>query len=153
MASPALAGGGIFDFGLTLPIMAAQFLALMVFLDKSWFGPVGGILDERDAKLRGMLAQVKDNSAQLQALADEAEAELKAARKESQDKVAALKASTQKEADARLDAAKAGVERDLAAAVAALEAEKAEAMKGMDAQVRDMADEILRKVLPEGVTA
>lgn len=32
-ASPAMAGN-VFDFNLTLPIMAGQFLALMVFLDK-----------------------------------------------------------------------------------------------------------------------
>jgi len=32
-ASPAMAGE-VFDFNLTLPIMAGQFLALMVFLDK-----------------------------------------------------------------------------------------------------------------------
>lgn len=38
MALPAHAEAGkIFDFNLTLPIMAGQFLLLMVFLDKTWF--------------------------------------------------------------------------------------------------------------------
>ena len=90
-ASPALAGGNIFDFNATLPIMAGQFLLLMVFLDKTWFGPVGKVLDERDEKLRSMLGAAKDNSAELLALAAQAEEELKAARAEAVKKVAAVK--------------------------------------------------------------
>jgi hypothetical protein len=51
--------GKIFDFNLTLPIMVGQFLLLMVFLDKFWFGPVGKVLDERDALIRNQLGSVK----------------------------------------------------------------------------------------------
>ena len=69
LSLPAHAEAGkIFDFNLTLPIMAGQFLLLMVFLDKAWFGPVGKLLDERDAELRGKLSLVKDNSSQIAAL-------------------------------------------------------------------------------------
>lgn len=51
--------GKIFDFNLTLPIMATQFLLLMVFLEKTWFTPVGRVLDERDKLLRDKLGSVK----------------------------------------------------------------------------------------------
>ena len=51
--------GKIFDFNLTLPIMATQFLLLMVFLDKFWFTPVGQVLDNRDKMLREQLGSVK----------------------------------------------------------------------------------------------
>ena len=51
--------GKIFDFNLTLPIMATQFLLLMVFLDKFWFTPVGQVLDDRDKMLREQLGSVK----------------------------------------------------------------------------------------------
>ena len=37
-----------FDFNLTLPIIASEFLLLMVILDKTVFGPVGKP-DDRDA--------------------------------------------------------------------------------------------------------
>lgn len=60
--------GKIFDFNLTLPIMAGEFLLLMVFLDKSWFSPVGQLLDERDKQLREKLAVVKDNSGEVNKL-------------------------------------------------------------------------------------
>eukprot|EP00983_Pelagomonas_calceolata_P030119 943631-Pelagomonas_calceolata.AAC.2 len=36
--------------------MMAQFLLLMVMLDKLWFTPVGRVLDERDALIRSKLA-------------------------------------------------------------------------------------------------
>lgn len=41
--------------------MMGEFLLLMVFLDKFWFGPIGQVLDARDKDLRGKLALVKDN--------------------------------------------------------------------------------------------
>lgn len=60
MALPAHAvAGKIFDFNLTLPIMVGQFLLLMVFLDKTWFTPVGKVLDERDGYIREQLKKFK----------------------------------------------------------------------------------------------
>ena len=60
---PAQAEAGkIFDFNLTLPVMATQFLLLMVFLDKFWFTPVGQVLDNRDKLLREQLGSVKVHS-------------------------------------------------------------------------------------------
>ena len=44
--------------------MMGEFLLLMVFLDKAWFGPVGAALDARDKELRGKLALVKDNGSE-----------------------------------------------------------------------------------------
>ena len=66
LAAPAFAEPGkIFDFNLTLPLMAGQFLVLMVVLDKLVYSPVGKVLDDRDAQLRSKLEAVKDNSADL----------------------------------------------------------------------------------------
>merc|ERR1719387_2340642 len=53
--------------------MALQFLLLMVFLDKTWVGPVGKILDERDIKIQTRLSSVKTGDDELKALAEEAE--------------------------------------------------------------------------------
>jgi hypothetical protein len=66
LAAPALAEPGkIFDFNLTLPLMAGQFLLLMIILDKLVYTPVGKVLDDRDAVLRSKLEAVKDNSGDL----------------------------------------------------------------------------------------
>lgn len=68
IAAPSHAGV-LFDFNLTLPIIAGQFLALMFVLDKLIYTPVGEVLDKRDGELRSKLAAVKDNSTELNALA------------------------------------------------------------------------------------
>lgn len=59
------AAGKIFDFNLTLPLMAGQFLILMVVLDKLVYKPVGAVLDARDSELRTKLEAVKDNAGDL----------------------------------------------------------------------------------------
>ena len=66
IAAPALAEPGkIFDFNMTLPVMAGQFLVLMVVMDKLVYSPVSKVLDERDAVLRSKLEAVKDNGGDL----------------------------------------------------------------------------------------
>lgn len=67
IALPSFAGepGKIFDFNLTLPIIASEFLLLMVILDKTVFGPVGKALDDRDALIRSQLEAVGDNSTEV----------------------------------------------------------------------------------------
>ena len=52
-AAPAHAEAGkLFDFNLTLPLIATEFLILMTILDKTMFGPVGQALDDRDELIR-----------------------------------------------------------------------------------------------------
>ena len=141
--------GKIFDFNLTGPLMAAQFLLLMVFLEKSWFTPVGKLLDDRDSQLREKLAIVKDNSGEVTKLQAEAEKIIGEARSAAQKQVAEAKAAVSAEAAKELATAKA--DGELARALAALEAEKDAALKGLDAQVTKLSQEILTRVLPEGV--
>merc|ERR1712110_492252 len=124
MAMPASADAGkIFDFNATFPAMAAQFLLLMVFLDKTWFGPVGKILDERDAKIRARLSSVKTGDDDLESLAKEAESLLKAARTEAQTKIADAKAAAAEKAAADLQAEKSKLDSELEKSIKELELE------------------------------
>lgn len=107
MALPAHAEAGkIFDFNLTLPIMAGQFLLLMVFLDKFWFGPVGKLLDERDELLRSKLASVKEGGNEIGDLQAEAERILQEARTSAAKLIQDTKAATNAEQAAKLAALK-----------------------------------------------
>ena len=152
LAAPALAEAGkIFDFNLTLPLMAAQFLALMVFLDKTWFGPVGAVLDERDGKLREAMAFAKDGGGELDKLQADAEAALRAARADAAAAVADARAKAGAAQAAKLAEVKAAVDKELATALAALDSEKAAALKNLDSQVDKLSADILGRVLPQGV--
>lgn len=109
VAMPALANeepGKLFDFGLTLPFMAAQFLLLMVFLDKAWFGPVGRHLDERDSAIRDKLASFREGTTEVADLLEKAEAAVREARAEAQQTILKAKAEAQAESAKKLDAVK-----------------------------------------------
>lgn len=136
LAMPAAAEAGkIFDFNLTLPVMATEFLLLMVFLEKTWFTPVGKVLDARDNELRSKLGAVKDNSGDVDKLISEAEAILKAARSEVSTMVNSKKNAKQAELDKVYAEAKAKITAEVDASIAALEKESAGMMKTLDAQV------------------
>jgi len=74
--------GALFDFNLTLPIIAVEFLLTMFALNAIWFEPVSKIMDSRDDEIRKKLVGVRDNSDEIKQLQTEAESMLKAARAE-----------------------------------------------------------------------
>ncbi|KXZ41597.1 hypothetical protein GPECTOR_374g160 [Gonium pectorale] len=152
MALPAAAEAGkIFDFNLTLPVMAGEFLLLMVFLEKTWFTPVGKVLDERDNLIRSKLGAVKDNTGDVDKLVAEAEGILKAARGEVSTLVNTKKNAKQAELDKVYNEAKAKITAEVEGAIAGLEAESAGMLKTLDAQVDKISTEVLKRVLPESV--
>jgi vacuolar-type H+-ATPase subunit H len=102
MAAPAQAAGALFDFDLTMPIMTAQFLLLMVFLDKTWFTPVGKVLEDRDESIRNKLQSVQGDSKEIAEMQERAEKELREARAAATAEVNEAKKTTQAEQDEKL---------------------------------------------------
>jgi len=147
IAAPSHAGV-LFDFNLTLPIIAGQFLALMFVLDKLIYTPVGEVLDKRDGELRSKLAAVKDNSTELNALAAEAEGYLAAARNDAAAAINKSKNETEKECAEKVAAAKSKMDKELKVAMDQLMASKEESMKGLDKSVKELSDLVVAKVLP-----
>merc|ERR1712050_650868 len=88
----------------TLPAMAIQFLLLMVFLDKNWFGPIGKVIDDRNDKIRTSMKSAKAGGEQLDELEKEAEKLLKDARVEAKDKSKATAESEITKQKIKLDA-------------------------------------------------
>ncbi|GBG84870.1 hypothetical protein CBR_g39245 [Chara braunii] len=150
MAFPALAEekGKIFDFNLTLPIIAVQFLLLMVILDNVWFKPVSKIMDERDESIRSKLESVRDNSGEINKLKEEASAAIREARKETAAALAAMKRETQAELDAKLSETRKRVEKELAEAMEALQQQKDATLQGLQPTVDKLSEEIVSKILP-----
>ncbi|KAH0435518.1 hypothetical protein IEQ34_026599 [Dendrobium chrysotoxum] len=149
---PALAEqmekAALFDFNLTLPAIALEFLLLMVALDKIYFTPLGKFMYERDAAIRAQLGDVKDTSGEVKQLEEQAAAVMKAARAEISAALNKMKKETTAELEQKLAEGKKRVEEELAEALAALENEKEEALKALDSQIKLLSDEIVSKVLP-----
>merc|ERR1711943_148733 len=121
--------GKIFDFNLTLPIIASEFLLLMVVLDKTVFGPVGKALDDRDALIRSQLEAVGDNSTEVSK------------------EVASTKAKIDADIAAAQAKAKADVDAQIAAALAKLDAAKTESALQVETKAKELSDQIIRKVV------
>ncbi|EIE23794.1 chloroplast ATP synthase subunit II [Coccomyxa subellipsoidea C-169] len=152
MALPAHAvAGKIFDFNLTLPIMVGQFLLLMVFLDKTWFTPVGKVLDERDGYIREQLKKFKGNDDEILSKQQAAEKVLQEARAAAQKQIQEAKAEATAKSEKRLGEVKAKIDKELASALAVLDKEKKAALSDLDSQVDRLAADVLARVLPEGV--
>merc|ERR1711977_399998 len=136
--------GKIFDFNATLPIMAAQFLILMVFLDKIWFGPVGKVISERNRKIEERKTPLATGTEELEALQKQAEMLLKEARAEAKAKIADTKAALNNKAESELAAEKSRLDQEIALAVKKLSNEKASAQKNIDLQVVELSKYIIK---------
>lgn len=148
VAAEAEEKGKIFDFNLTLPIIAAEFLLLMVALDNIWFKPVAKVMDDRDEAIRQKLMGVRDNSDEIKQLQEEAEAILKAARAETTAELNKMKRETAAALDAKLQESRDRIEKELADALANLEVQKQETLKSLDKQVQELSEQIIAKVIP-----
>lgn len=151
-APPSLAGeiekASLFDFNLTLPIIAAEFLFLMFALDKVYYSPLGKFMDERDAAIREKLNSVKDTSSEVKALEEQAAAVMKAARAEISGALNKMKKETQIEVEEKIAEGRVKVEAELAEALASLEKQKEETVKALDSQIATLSQDIVKKVLP-----
>ena len=152
LALPALAEeaekepGKLFDFDFTLPIMAVQFLVLMVFLDKTWFSPVGKVLDDRDENLRNILSGVQDNTGDVKKMEDEASKVVADARTEASNLIADSKKSAETEGTEKLAALKKKLDAQYEAAGAQLVKEEEDARKALEPEIEKLAKQIVEKV-------
>ncbi|KAK6162070.1 hypothetical protein DH2020_001911 [Rehmannia glutinosa] len=151
-APPSLAveieKAALFDFNLTLPIIALEFLFLMFALDKVYYTPLGKFMDERDAAIREKLNSVKDTSAEVKELEDQAAAVMRAARAEISAALNKMKKETQIEVEEKIAEGRKKVEAELQEALAILEKQKEDTVKALDSQIATLSEEIVKKVLP-----
>ncbi|KAD4384538.1 hypothetical protein R6Q59_011331 [Mikania micrantha] len=138
----------LFDFDLTLPIIAAEFLFLMFALDKLYYSPLGNFMDKRDAEIKEKLSSVKDTSSEVKQLEEQAAAVMRAARAEIAAALGKMKKETAAEVDAKLAEGRKKVEAELQEALANLEKQKADTIKSLDSQIAALSQEIVNKVLP-----
>ncbi|KAL5559780.1 hypothetical protein UlMin_035991 [Ulmus minor] len=152
MAPPSMAAeiekAALFDFDLTLPIIAAEFLFLMFALDKLYYSPLGNFMDERDAAIKEKLSGVKDTSEEVKKLEEQGAAVMKAARAEISAALNKMKKETQVEVEQKLAEGRKKLEVELQEALAKLEQQKEESIKSLDSQIAALSEDIVKKVLP-----
>jgi len=143
--------GGLFDFNATLPLMAIQFVLLMVVLTFIFYKPVSKVLTDRETYINGNLTQASEKLLTADDLYKQYEEQLKTARVNAQ----AIIASSEKEAkdavaleigQARTDAANL-----IAQTNKELEAQKSLALEKLESQVDELSQLIKEKLLGKEV--
>jgi len=143
--------GGLFDFNATLPLMAIQFVLLMVVLTFIFYKPVSKVIDDRELFINGNLTQASEKLVKADELYKQYDDQLKAAKGDAQ----ATIAQAEKEAkdavaleitQARTDAAKLIEQTNTE-----IEAQKSLALEKLETQVDELSQLIKEKLLGKEV--
>lgn len=139
--------GGLFDFNATLPLMALQFLLLMVVLNNIFYKPITNILDERNDYIRNSLTQAVENLKKANDLTNQYESELVEARKNVQAIINNTKKQTQSEIAVNMQDVQQQINIMITDASNELNAQKEKALRTLEDQVDILSQEIKTKLL------
>lgn len=139
--------GGLFDFDATLPLMAVQFLLLVVLLNAIFYKPLGKAIDERAEYIRTNLLQAKERVDKAQKLAKQYEQELGETRRKAQATIAAAQADAQKTGATKIAEAQQEAQAKREQAAQEIESQKQEVMQTLEKEVDALSRQILEKLL------
>jgi len=139
--------GGLFDLDATLPLMAIQFLILVLLLNATFYKPFSKAIDERDDYIRTNQLEARERLSKAEQLAKQYEQELAAARRQSQIIIADAQAQAQKIAAEKIAAAQKEAAEQREQAAQEIEQQKQEALGSLEQQVDALSRQILEKLL------
>ena len=139
--------GGLFDLDATLPLMAVQFLILVVLLNLVFYKPIGKSLDDRDNYIRTNLLDAKERISKAENLAKQYEQELAETRRQAQAVITTAQAEAQKIAAQKIAEAQQEAQAQREQAAQEIEKQKQEAMQSLEQQVDTLSRQILEKLV------
>ena len=137
----------MFDFDATLPLMAVQFLILMILLNQILYKPLGLAIDLRTEYIRKNQAEAKDRLSKARELAKQYEKELATARRKSQQIIAEAQVEAKKIAEEKIAEAQKEAIAKRETAAQEIENENQQALATLEQQVDDLSRQILEKLL------
>jgi F-type H+-transporting ATPase subunit b len=137
----------MFDFDATLPLMAAQFLLLVVILNQVFYKPLTKSLDDRNDYIRSNNTEAQERLAKAQRLAKQYEKELADTRRQAQTVIATAQAEAQKAAAQELAEVQREVQAQLQQVQQELDQQKQAALHTLESQVGVLSQQILTKLL------
>jgi F-type H+-transporting ATPase subunit b len=137
----------MFDFDATLPLMAVQFLLLVVALNAVFFKPLMKSLDDRDNYIRSTQTGAQERLANAENMAKQYEKELADTRRQAQKVIADAQADAQKIAAQQIAEAQQEAQVQREQTQRELDEQKATAMQSLEQQVDGLSRQILDKLL------
>ena len=129
----------------------AIFLMLFVLLKRLWFAPVAAVLQERERRSEGALAEARQMHARAEELRSGHAKALEQARLEARHEVQELWRTAEAEQQRLLDEAHEDAERTMLEARAQIAQDVARARRELDTQVREIARQAAQAVLGRAV--
>ncbi len=137
----------MFDFDATLPLMAVQFILLVVILNAIFFKPLTKVIEDRADLIRSSQMGAKEGLEQVSAITAQYEKELAESRRQYQSVIAKAQAEAQKLASEQIAAAQAEAVAQREQVTQELAVQKVSAMAELEKQVDSLSQEILSKLL------
>jgi len=138
--------GGLFDINATLPLVAIQFILLMVLLNVILYSPLLTIIEERKEYVLGNLAEASEKLAQAKELTTQYEQELETARKEAQLEITNSQNIHKEILDLALDISQKYIDNLLEVISNDLSSQKELALNNLDTIVQSLCVEVETKL-------
>jgi F-type H+-transporting ATPase subunit b len=138
--------GGLFDINATLPLVAIQFILLMVVLNVILYSPLLTIIEERKEYILNNLAQASEKLAQAKELTTQYEQDLATARKEAQLEIANSQNIHKEILDIELNISQRYIDSLLETISSDLLSKKKTSLDSLDTIVQSLCTEIEKKL-------
>jgi F-type H+-transporting ATPase subunit b len=138
--------GGLFDINATLPLIAIQFILLMVILNVILYSPLLTIIEERKEYILSYLAQASEILAQAKELTAQYEQELETVRKEAQLEIANSQNIHKEILDIELDISQKYIDNLLGTISDDLLNKKKTALDSLESIVQTLCSEVENKL-------
>ena len=143
--------GGLFDFNATLPLMAIQFVLLMVVLTFIFYKPVSKVLEDREEYISGNLTQASDKLIKADELYKQYDEQLKTAKINAQATIAKADKEAKDSVALEIGEARADAAKLIERTNKELEAQKSTALAQLETQVDELSQLIKEKLLGKEV--
>ena len=138
--------GGLFDINATLPLVAIQFILLMVLLNVILYSPLLTIIEERKEYVLGNLAEASENLAYAKELTTQYEQQLETARKDAQLEITRSQKIHKEILDVELDIYQKDIDNLLEVISNDLTSQKELALNNLDTIVQSLCVEVESKL-------
>ena len=138
--------GGLFDFGVTLPLVAIQFILLMVLLNIILYSPLLTIIEERKEYILTNLSEASEKLARAKELTMQYEQELKIARKAAQLEITNSQNVHKEILDIELDISQKYIDSLLETISSDLLSRKKSALENLDTSVQVLCTQVETKL-------
>jgi len=138
--------GGLFDINATLPLVAIQFILLMVLLNVILYSPLLTIIEERKEYVLSNLAEASEKLAQAKELTTQYEEDIQNAEKQAQLAIANSQKQHKEILDVELNIAQTSIDNLLEVISIDLNNQKQTALNNLDTIVQSLCVEVETKL-------